>query len=1257
MNAVFLKILNMSIAASWLIAVVILIRFLLKKAPKWISCVLWALVALRLLIPFSFESSLSLLPSGETISYKNVTAEEPAADPVKSDEPAEAQTPSGGRASSSRILVIDTGIPAIDDTLNPAIEKTYRNRQAAPAENTAAANETAPAAQKTISAETWTLIAVVVWITGIIGLLVYALITYLKLRMKTSASIHVRGRIWAADDLKTPFILGVLRPAIYVPSFLGGEELEYVLAHEEAHLARRDHWWKPLGYLILAVYWFNPLCWLAYILLCRDIEAACDEKAIKEMNRDEVANYSQTLLNLSVQRRQIAACPLAFGEVGVKQRIKGILNYKKPAFWVILVALIACVVVGICFLTNPKKHTEPTGADTETTEPVTDPTKEPTQAPTQEPTEAPTQEPTENPTEPSDDPSGTIYEGAKAVFLNDPQVLFTIPVNQGEGSLTTGILIDDGTPAPSQEEAQISYYDFGPDAFALRSESEIIVLDKYFNRVLRFRKDYRTEILQLDLQEIGQLYGELLLWEDNVYVIGSKGVLRWNLRNGQRIFFPGDFDPQKEDLWVMDLVWDDGLVICNSLGKNLKLDEASGAFSETGDGYRLESYAKDDDAVVITSHSNGWVIPKQGGFVMPVSQGPEKTFFVVSSKMNEDGKMDYFLRQYGLRQSGEMGSAQYPAKDKDSIWYYPAQMAYAGTHGVYALLVEKDVAKVVKYVDFEYEEGYAPENESDFIRGLRETDPEVLEVKSGNGLIVAVAMFAEDVYYCRLIPGGRSCILLSETRSPFYTPGEMQEILATYDLNDDKISVRYYQDPLSSWVYVAGEEEQVLQKISAQFDDRYHAGFLSVGFDDQEIAKYEEYDPYAVRIDLSFNEVLSCGQEVSGADQKKIAAFLTEGKDGMTISAWDYLLQSYRDPSEIDLITLSYGKGTEENLSQEEIDAVWAETGWKEMLPTTKRTYEALNGLFVKLTGQELSEAQKKEFLRWIYVPEYDAYYSHTSDAPYDLPVRELGRMCRLSAAAAQILGIEENAEEMIAVEWTSFDWAPKTTGMAILVPNGDGWTIRENLLLRRCADSAKIATSFDKVLSEGKALDSAELEKINAFFQKDTSAYPMYFIRQSYSDPSAIDLSLLFINGIDNDLSAEEIHTVCEAAGFEDEAFTPQAKVTVEQMDELLGKYTSRWVKQEQLKDLWTWHYVSEYDAYYSFKTDAPDDLGTHTLGRGCRLDSEAAKKLGINVSGKELIAVEWIGGGVVSPAVTGMVILIPNGDSYKIAANLVFE
>ncbi|MBQ4001760.1 MAG: M56 family metallopeptidase, partial [Lachnospiraceae bacterium] len=350
MSTVLLKILNMSIAASWLIAVVILVRLFLKKAPKWISCVLWALVALRLLIPFSFESSLSLLPSGETISYKTVALEAPADDPAaNAADPS--QTPSGGRASQSRILVVDTGIPALDDTLNPALERSQRSQKTASAEDPALQNEPVVSAKPArISRETWTLIAVVVWITGIIGLLVYALITYLKLRVKISASIRLRGNIWASDELKTPFILGIVKPVIYVPSSLGGDELEYVLAHEEAHLRRRDHWWKPLGYLLLTVYWFNPLCWVAYILLCRDIEAACDEKAIKEMNRDEVASYSQTLLNLSFQRRQIAACPLAFGEVGVKQRIKSILNYKKPAFWVILVALVACIVVGVCFL-------------------------------------------------------------------------------------------------------------------------------------------------------------------------------------------------------------------------------------------------------------------------------------------------------------------------------------------------------------------------------------------------------------------------------------------------------------------------------------------------------------------------------------------------------------------------------------------------------------------------------------------------------------------------------------------------------------------------------------------------------------------------------------------------------------------------------------------------------------------------------------------------------------------------------------------
>ena len=696
MSTVLLKILNMSIAASWLIAVVILVRLFLKKAPKWISCVLWALVALRLLIPFSFESSLSLLPSGETISYKTVALEAPAADPAaNAAEPS--QTPSGGRTSQSRILVVDTGIPALDDTLNPALERSQRSQKIASAEDPALQNEPVVSAKPArISRETWMLIAVVVWITGLIGLLVYALITYLKLRIKTSASIRLRGNIWASDELKTPFILGIVKPVVYVPSSLGGDELEYVLAHEEAHLRRRDHWWKPLGYLLLAVYWFNPLCWVAYILLCRDIEAACDEKAIKEMNRDEVASSSQTLLNLSVQSRQIAACPLAFGEVGVKQRIKGILNYKKPAFWVILVALVACIVVGVCVLTNPKKNVEPAGSDTETTESVTEATQEPTQAPTQEPTEPAT--------EPSDEQGEKDPAPPKVVVLGNPEVLFTIPVNQDEDSLSAQI-VQPMDPTPGF--VPMEKYEFGPDAFAVRSENEVLILD-YKYKVLRVRNGKTTEVLMLDSHEIGQLLDKLLLHEDDVYVPGTNGILRWNLPSGECTFFPGDLSYQRDDLGIYDFVWDDGPVIVNGKGENLKLDEKTGAFEETKDGYTEKSYndpSTGTNTVKYTMDGQEWNVPVTLGFSALAGRGPENSIFTVSTIWSEaEGKNEHYLFQYMPNDTKWKTGLKYPY-DTEPIWYYPKQNVYVGTHGVYTLLVEKDVAKVVKYIDFEYEEG------------------------------------------------------------------------------------------------------------------------------------------------------------------------------------------------------------------------------------------------------------------------------------------------------------------------------------------------------------------------------------------------------------------------------------------------------------------------------------------------------------------------------------------------------------------------
>ena len=313
MSDVFLKLVNLSIAASWLILAVILVRFLLKKAPKWISCVLWALVAFRLVCPFSLESALSLIPSSETINTSHYTARP----------------------------YIQSGIDIIDNTANSYLGSHYF-------EGVTVAPSDSPLNPINVIST--------IWIIGIAVMLLYALISYIRLKKSVGVSIPVKDNIFACDEVKSPFILGIIKPLIYVPSSMEGETLDYVITHEMTHIKRRDHWWKPFGFLLLAVYWFNPLCWLAYILLCRDIEMACDEKVIRDMDKGSVAAYSQAILDCSFPRRSIAACPLAFGEVGVKERVKSVLNYKKPAFCIVIVAVLACIVVAVCFGTNPLKH-------------------------------------------------------------------------------------------------------------------------------------------------------------------------------------------------------------------------------------------------------------------------------------------------------------------------------------------------------------------------------------------------------------------------------------------------------------------------------------------------------------------------------------------------------------------------------------------------------------------------------------------------------------------------------------------------------------------------------------------------------------------------------------------------------------------------------------------------------------------------------------------------------------------------------------
>ncbi|MBQ5389711.1 MAG: hypothetical protein IIU58_02270, partial [Clostridia bacterium] len=314
MTEVFLKLINMSITASWIVLAVILLRFLLKKAPRGIICALWALVAIRLVCPFSVESMLSLIPSAETVPEEIVYAREP---------------------------VIDSGVPIINQTVNPIITSTF-----APPDTLTSVNPI----------QVFLAVAANLWILGMIAMVLYAAISYLRLRKKIAEAVEAEQGVWLCDHVDTPFILGILRPRIILPSAMEEKDREYVLAHERAHLRRRDHFWKPLGFALLTVYWFNPVLWVAYILLCRDIELACDERVIREMGTQEKKAYTTALLNCSVPRRMIAACPLAFGEVGVKQRIRNALHYKKPALWIIAVAVVASIVFAVCFLTDPKEE-------------------------------------------------------------------------------------------------------------------------------------------------------------------------------------------------------------------------------------------------------------------------------------------------------------------------------------------------------------------------------------------------------------------------------------------------------------------------------------------------------------------------------------------------------------------------------------------------------------------------------------------------------------------------------------------------------------------------------------------------------------------------------------------------------------------------------------------------------------------------------------------------------------------------------------
>ncbi len=313
MDSIFIDFLNTSITASYIITAVLLIRAIFRKMPRKFICALWAIAGLRLVLPFSIESAFSLIPSAETVPQDIAMSLTPA---------------------------IQSGVPAVNNIVNPIISETF-----------------APDVGTSVNPlQIITGIVSVIWLIGVAAILIYGAVTYIKLRKTVSTAVLLKDNIFQSEAVVSPFILGFIKPKIYIPFGMDDATTDYVVAHETAHIRRRDHWIKPIGFLLLAVYWFNPLVWVAYVMLCRDIERACDEKVIAQLDGDERKDYANALFACAVNRRRIAACPLAFGEVGIKERIKGVMNYKKPAFWVIVVAIIACVVAAVCFLTNPKDN-------------------------------------------------------------------------------------------------------------------------------------------------------------------------------------------------------------------------------------------------------------------------------------------------------------------------------------------------------------------------------------------------------------------------------------------------------------------------------------------------------------------------------------------------------------------------------------------------------------------------------------------------------------------------------------------------------------------------------------------------------------------------------------------------------------------------------------------------------------------------------------------------------------------------------------
>lgn len=397
MTVFFAGLVKTAIGANWLILAAIFLRFLLKKAPRRVTCLLWSIVALRLVLPVSIESPVSLIPQ-TTVA------------------------------------------------LQEAVDTSLIHVEAVPSGNVAAAH--LPTAIGTAQVpEMHTLPLPTIWAAGMAVMLGYLLISYFRMRYLVREAVREEENIWVCDGVTSPFILGVFCPRIYLPSGLSGSSRAYVIAHEKSHLCCKDHLWKPFAFCLLAMYWFDPLVWAAYWLACRDIEFACDERVIRALKLPERKAYASALLACSDGRKRVLVCPVAFGETAVVQRIRSVLNYKRPSFWAILVAVILILALAIGFLTVPKSEPKEAPSNSSLKESVPPETILETQAPTAPAEESSTE---------VDDPEWTpypdgiridTYEGenftAQIMLVRDPSRLYLATSSETLSKDTPGLKMND----------------------------------------------------------------------------------------------------------------------------------------------------------------------------------------------------------------------------------------------------------------------------------------------------------------------------------------------------------------------------------------------------------------------------------------------------------------------------------------------------------------------------------------------------------------------------------------------------------------------------------------------------------------------------------------------------------------------------------------------------------------------------------------------------------------------------------------------